>query len=278
MKFIKKDAIRRLFLCPQFFLPLLLLIGVAQSPAVLADTAAATCASGLFDETAKIHHIHDGDTLTLVDGRKVRLIGINTPELARDNKPAEPYAQAATDALKSLFEKDRTIKLLHGKDKMDHYGRTLAHALLPDGQNVQSILLKLGFARVITIPPNTRFVPCYLEMERQARCDKAGLWRDTDIVEAKSLDSSHTGFQLVQGRVESIHKNDKGIWLDLDNKLTIGIRPENQALFDAKTIDTLLHQTVIIRGWVNRSDKATPYYVRIRHPLAIQPTNTYSCH
>lgn len=278
MMLTKKDAIRRLFLRLSLFLPLLLLFGVAQSPAASAETATAACASGLFDETAIIHHIHDGDTLTLVDGRKIRLIGINTPELAQGNKPAEPYARAATHTLKSLFEKDKTIKLLHGKDKKDHYGRTLAHALLPDGQNVQAILLKQGLARVITVPPNTRFAPCYLEMERQARCGKTGLWQDTDIVEAKSLDSNHTGFQLVQGRVESIRKNDKGIWLDLDNKLTIGIRPENQALFDVKAIDTLLHQTVIIRGWVNSSNKTTPYYVRIRHPLAIQPANTYSCH
>jgi endonuclease YncB( thermonuclease family) len=278
MMVTKKDALQRLFLCPRVLLPLSFLLCLSLSQAALAATAGIACASEQFDESAKIRYIHDGDTLHLVDGRKIRLIGINTPELARDNKPAEPYALAATDALKSLFKNDKSIKLLYGKDKKDHYGRTLAHALLPDGQNVQAILLKQGLARVITIPPNTRFASCYLEMEHQARCDKTGLWQNANIIEAKQLDNSHIGFQLVQGRVESIHNNDKGIWLDLDNKLTIGIRPENQALFDVRTIDKLLHQSVIVRGWVNRSDKTTPYYVRIRHPLSIQLANTYSCH
>jgi endonuclease YncB( thermonuclease family) len=275
MMLIKKDAIRRLFLCPPVFLPLALLCCLTLSPTAFTAPA---CTSGRFDETATIRYIHDGDTLHLVDGRKIRLIGINTPELAHDNKPAEPYAVAATDALKALFKDDKSINLLYGKDKKDHYGRALAHALLADGQNVQAILLKQGLAQVITIPPNTRFASCYLEVEHQARCDKAGLWQHTNIVEAKQLDSSHIGFHLVQGRVESIQNNDKGIWLNLDNKLSIGIRPENQALFDKKMIDNTLNQTVIIRGWINKSNKSNPYYVRIRHPLSMQLASTYSCH
>ena len=279
---LKKDAFRRLFLCPPalFALPLLplsLLLCLSLSPAAIAAVADTACSSQQFDETATIRYIHDGDTLHLLDGRKVRLIGINTPELARDSKPAEPYAVAATDALKALFKDDKSIALLYGKDRKDHYGRFLAHALLADGQNVQIILLKQGLAQVITIPPNTRFASCYLEVEHQARCDKAGLWQNTNILEAKQLQNSHLGFHLIRGNVENIQINDKGIWLDLDHKLTVGIRPENQALFDKTTIDAMLHQTVIVRGWVNKSDKSTPYYVRIRHPLSLQVADNYNC-
>jgi len=274
----KKDAKLRLFLCQLFFLPLFFLCCLTLSPAALAATTATACTSGQFDEIATIRYVHDGDTLNLIDGRKIRLIGINTPELAHDNKPAEPYALAATDALKSLFIKDKSINLIYGKDKKDHYGRTLAHGLLPDGQNVQAILLKQGLAQVITIPPNIQFASCYLEMEHQARCGKAGMWQNINIVEAKQLDSSHIGFHLIRGRVESIHNNDKGIWLNLDNKLTIGIRSENQTLFDIQRLDNMLNQTVIVRGWINKSDKLTPYYIRVRYPLSIQLASTYDCH
>ena len=282
MTLLKKDAFRRLFLCPPalFALPLLplsLLLCLSLSPAAIAAVADTACSSQQFDETATIRYVHDGDTLHLVDGRKVRLIGINTPELARDSKPAEPYAVAATDALKALFKDDKSIALLYGKDRKDHYGRFLAHALLADGQNVQIILLKQGLAQVITIPPNTRFASCYLEVEHQARCDKAGLWQNTNILEAKQLQNSHLGFHLIRGKVENIQINDKGIWLDLDHRITVGIRPENLAQFDINTIKNLLHQAVIIRGWVNKSDKSTPYYVRIRHPLSLQVADNYNC-
>jgi endonuclease YncB( thermonuclease family) len=252
-----------------------LLVLCFSAPLAFADSA---CSSQQSDEVSTIRYIHDGDTLHLKDGRKIRLIGINTPELARDSKPAEPFAVAATNALKALFKDDKSIALLYGKDRQDHYGRYLAHALLTDGQNVQAILLKQGLAQVITIPPNTRFATCYLEIEHQARCGKAGLWQTTNIVAADQLHNSYLGFHLVQGKVEKIRTNDKGIWLDIDHQLTVGIRPENQALFDKKTIDELLHQTVIVRGWINKSDKTTPYYVRIRHPLSIQLAESYSCH
>ena len=83
----KKGAIWRLFLCSLYFLA-----GFIYSSAALADS---NCSSDYYDETTNIRYIHDGDTLHLSDGRKVRLIGINTPELARDNRAAEAFAQQA---------------------------------------------------------------------------------------------------------------------------------------------------------------------------------------
>ena len=235
------------------------------------------CSTEQFDETSKIRYIHDGDTLKLNDGRKVRLIGINTPELARDGKPAEAFAFEAKNVLKSLFKKDKSITLVYGKDKKDRYGRLLAHVLLADGQNVQEILLQQGYARVIAVPPNTRLTACYLEVERIARCNKAGLWQNSDLPEAAQLENKHIGFHLIQGKVENITTNNKGIWLNLDNKLSIGIRPENQSLFDIKRLNNMLNQTIIVRGWLNKSNKSTPFYLRLRHPLSMQLFSAFSC-
>jgi len=50
---------------------------LAISNTVWAEPA---CPADSFDETTTVRYIHDGDTLHLKDGRKVRLIGINTPE------------------------------------------------------------------------------------------------------------------------------------------------------------------------------------------------------
>ena len=145
----------------------------------LADTA---CSSDHIDETTTIRYVYDGDTLQLRDGRKIRLIGINTPELERKSKTAEPFAIAAKSALKAIFNNHKTIALRYGEEKKDHNGRVLAHGFLTDGQNIQAVLLNLGLARVITIPPNTQFSACYLEQEHKARCNKTGLWKQAKIL------------------------------------------------------------------------------------------------
>jgi endonuclease YncB( thermonuclease family) len=202
--------------------------------AALPVHAEPACPQPAFDETTSVRSIHDGDTLTLKDGRKVRLIGINTPELSRDNKPAEPFAVAAREALKSLLSNSSTISLVYGKDKADRYGRLLAHIYTAEGENVQQDLLSQGMASAIVIPPNTTYAACYLAAEKTARCQHRGIWNDKTIVQAKELNKGHTGFHMIRGQVRSIDDNAKGIWLNLDDRLTVGIRPANQALFDKR--------------------------------------------
>lgn len=245
---------------------------------VIADNA---CNSEYIDEITTIRSIHDGDTLHLHDGRKIRLIGINTPELARKKNgrktSAEPFAHAAKKALKRLFKNDKTISLRYGEDNKDRYGRYLAHGFLADGQNIQAILLNQGLANALNVPPNTQFSACYLAQEFNARCKKMGLWQRGIILQAKNLKNKHTGFHLIQGNVTKIRNNKKGIWLTLDHKLTVGIRSDDQFLFDIKTTKKLINQSVTVRGWVNKSKRSTPFYMRVRHPLSIRLSEDFSC-
>jgi len=262
-----------MWLCLCFFAGL-----SAISAPAWADTA---CPAAYYDETTSIKYIHDGDTLHLKDGRKVRLIGINTPEVAHGNNAAEPFAAEATNALKALFKDKKSISLIYGEEKYDRYERLLAHGFTDDGDNIQATLLTQGYARAITFPPNAQFSTCYQQQERKARCNKAGLWKKTKLLAAKKLNDTHIGFQLVKGKLKNININKKGIWLNLDDKLTIGIRPDNQSLFDIKTIHKMLNQKIVVRGWLNKSKKATPatrpYYIRIRHPSSIQLATAFAC-
>jgi len=230
-----------------------------------------------FDETVKVRHIYDGDTLRLSDGQKVRLIGINTPELARKQKSAEPFADEAKQTLIAMVKKGQTIQLIYGNDRKDHYGRTLAHTFLTSGQNIQEALISQGLASVITIPPNTKFAACYLAVENIARCNRLGLWKNKSVVKAKQLTGKHLGFQLIQGTVRNINTNTKGIWLNIDDTLTVGIRPDNRHLFDKKILNSYLNQSITIRGWLNKSKKATPFYLRVKHPLSLHLSSELSC-
>ena len=267
----KKGADKRLFLYSLFYLACL--TGSLHS----IDVQAAACPAIPIDETTEIRYIHDGDTIHLKDGRKLRLIGINTPELARDNKPAEAFALDARQALESIFRYDSSIALVYGKNNRDRYGRLLAHAFTGEGDNVQLALLHQGYARAITFPPNTRYTECYLEAETQAICNKAGMWQKTRPVDAAELSSRDTGFQLVKGRVKDIKTNKKGTWINLEDKLTVGIRTENQALFDHETIKSYLNKSLTVRGWVNHGKYDTPYYMRVRHPGSLQLSSSLRC-
>ncbi len=264
----KKDALQRLFLC------LLLLSLPGFSAGAAPDSA---CAAEHFNATARVRYVYDGDTIRLEDGRKVRLIGINAPELAHNNKPEEAFASEAKKALSDLLHNDKTIRLITGVEEKDHYGRLLAHVFLADGENIQAQLLKQGLARAITIPPNSRLADCYFRQERLARCNKSGLWQQGVTVDAKALEKTDTGFQLVKGRVRSIKINSKGIWLDIDNTLTVGIRPDNRQLFDIDKLNALLDQQIVVRGWLNKSSRSRPFYLRVRHPSSITLYRAFAC-
>jgi micrococcal nuclease len=87
--------------------------------------------SGRKTEQATVRNVYDGDTLTLTDGRRVRLLGIDTPEL----KEKQPFAQEARDYTKSHCENKTVYLQFDNGDTQDHYGRTLAHVYVKDSKS-----------------------------------------------------------------------------------------------------------------------------------------------
>ena len=117
----------------------------------------------------------DGDTLVLDMGEKIRLAGINSPELARENRPAEPLANEAKSALEGLLV-DGRAQVEVAQEAKDRYGRTLACLFTPDGQSVQRRLLLDGLASVVVISPNDRYLREYSVAEDKARKPYRGIW------------------------------------------------------------------------------------------------------
>lgn len=252
-----------------------LLIGT--TPAVQAETS---CPSEHIDEWVQVRYVHDGDTVHLDDGRKVRLIGINTPERARDDQPAQPLAQQARASLQqAIVLNQNKVGLVFGRDKHDRYKRTLAHLFTSDGINLQAEMLKQGLAAAITFPPNTAFSQCYAEVEKSARCSKQGIWSLSAFkpLPAEKLGAQDTGFRIINGTVEHVSQTGKGIWVFMA-ELMIGIRKENLADFNPSQLLALKGKTIEVRGWINlkknnnkqyRNGKNAKYYMRVRHPASI---------
>jgi micrococcal nuclease len=118
----------------------------------------------------------DGDTIDIspsVEGRsRVRLIGMDTPEVHFGTQPYGPEASAF--AKREVEGEEVGLEL--DVQKIDPYGRLLAYVYLPDGRMFNETLLEEGYAQVATFPPNVKYQDRFLKSQREAREANRGLW------------------------------------------------------------------------------------------------------
>jgi micrococcal nuclease len=104
----------------------------------------------------------------------VRLIGVDTPETVKPDTPVQCFGPRASAFAHRLLD-GRTVRLEPGVEQRDVYGRLLAYVSLR-GRSVNSMLLRRGLARTLTIPPNDRFAPRFRRIELEAARAGRGLW------------------------------------------------------------------------------------------------------
>ncbi len=122
----------------------------------------------------------DGDTFWVDDnsekGLKIRLIGVDAPESRNTGrKKKAPFGQESREFLKQLLS-GQFVRLEYDAGKTDRYGRTLAYVYMQDGTFVNAQLVKQGYAQVMTVPPNVKYVELFLQLQREAREAGRGLW------------------------------------------------------------------------------------------------------
>lgn len=118
----------------------------------------------------------DGDTLMLAGGIKVRVLGIDAPEMERAGRPADFLAHQAKAALAELTL-GRTVSLSYDRLRYDHYDRLLAYLWLADRTLVNAELVRRGMARVYFISPNLRYQKDLLTAQQEAIEAQRGVWR-----------------------------------------------------------------------------------------------------
>jgi len=136
-----------------------------------------------------VSRVIDGDTIQIESGERVRLIGIDTPEmhespkLRRDSQRAkqdittiQKLGRRAYEFTKNLVEHKR-VSLEFDVEKHDRYGRLLAYAYLKDGTFVNAEIVKQGYASLMTYPPNVKYEDLFLKLYREAREERRGLWK-----------------------------------------------------------------------------------------------------
>lgn len=127
-------------------------------------------------EAVSVQRVVDGDTVRLSDGRNVRMIGLNTPELGKKGRSDEPFAAAARKRLQALVAaSDGRLGLLAGQEGKDRYGRTLAHLYSANGDNLEAQMLAEGLGYLVAVAPNVDFVSCQQAAETHCAAGQAGV-------------------------------------------------------------------------------------------------------
>jgi micrococcal nuclease len=121
----------------------------------------------------RVERVVDGDTVVLSDVGKVRLIGVDTPEVYGK---VECYGRAASAFAKRSLPEGAPVRYRLGVEERDRYGRALAYVWLPDGRMFNQILAERGYAQPLTIPPNDQYAPKFVAAARRARSAGLGLW------------------------------------------------------------------------------------------------------
>jgi micrococcal nuclease len=137
-------------------------------------------------DRASVVSVVDGDTFeVLMPGggkEKIRLIGVDCPESGRNPKlyrdardggrPVEEILKAgmlATEFVRSVLKPGDTVDLEYDVQARDRYGRLLAYVFMPDGRMLNRLLLEEGYASLMTMPPNVRYVESFLAAARGGR-------------------------------------------------------------------------------------------------------------
>lgn len=117
-----------------------------------------------------VRHVADGDSFRCEDGRRVRLIGIDSPELDQ-----RPFGSRARQALLGLVPPGTTVKLEHDVALNDRYGRRLGYAW-NGSVLVNEAMVRGGWAVLYTVPPNIKYAERLRRAQNEARTRGAGLW------------------------------------------------------------------------------------------------------
>ena len=218
------------------------------------------------DEIARapVSRVNDGRTLTLADGREVRLAGIEVPPLPLSQETdAAPGGAAAKDALDALAGGDEVV-LRRTTPATDRYGRIVAYAYTErDGDEffVQGELIASGFARVGDRVGSRACAAELLSRENAARRARLGLWANPyyAVLDAGTPADVlvHKGrFALVEGQVESVRESGATVYLNFgrhwSEDFTVTVLKRNERNFTAAGLDLkgLTGRRVRVRGFI----------------------------
>lgn len=165
----------------------------------------------------KVIDVIDGDTVKLADGKLLRYIGLDTPELhiKKNNTfiySPQPFSQEAKQLNQTLVE-NKLIRIEFDMEKFDKYGRLLGYCFI-ENTFINAKLLEEGLAVIYTKPPNVKYSDLFLKKQKQARENKKGLWREHKTINAQKANLYINQIQTVTGTVLNTYKSKNCVFLN----------------------------------------------------------------
>lgn len=205
-----------------------------------------------FPRVESVHYVIDGDTVILTSGERIRLIGINAPEISHNGLKGQVGGIEAKKYLKHLLL-NQVVNVVYGVESNDHFGRSLAYLIRSDGMNVSIEMVKKGYATVSLHPPNLRHAAKLLLAQSDAERHQQGIW-SIPTYRAKPVSQAYRTNVNAWGRytakVIRITRVKQGIKLWLKKDIYIWI--DQTALANFPPIDSYLGKTIEMRGWVRK--------------------------
>ncbi len=225
---------------------------------------------------AVVAKVTDERTLSLTDGRVVRLAGIGSlvDEPARPGIRLTTFAATSKDVLSKLVL-GRTVQLKLSERPIDRYGRVVAQVFVSGDTWVQGELVRLGLARVESSADSRGMIVSMQEIEDIARVAKLGIWSDNRyaVRTAEETEQHLNRFEIVEGRVAAADQVNGRVYLnfgpDWRTDFTVSIAPADARAFKREGVDLLAMEgkRIRVRGWLRSYNGPV---IDVTHPEQIE--------
>lgn len=147
---------------------------ILPSPTVLTQQKTLGVTDKEQETMVNVRKVIDGDTIEIAGGKRIRYIGIDTPEIHHPKKPVECFGQEAAEFNRNLVE-GKEVRLEKDVSETDRYGRLLRYVYIGD-LLVNDYLVRQGYAHAVTFPPDVKYADRFRLAEQEARVNNRGLW------------------------------------------------------------------------------------------------------
>jgi len=131
-------------------------------------------------DSVLVRLVIDGDTIDVATVGRVRLLGIDAPEIGRGHDTPAPFGREARDRLAALVLR-HWVRLEQDGPALDVYNRRLAYVMREDGVFVNEVLVREGLARV-----TARLTLGRLDELKRAEADaqafRRGMWGEAPTI------------------------------------------------------------------------------------------------
>lgn len=216
----------------------------------------------------KVRKVIDGDTLLLDDGEKIRLIGINTPEVKSRFSEAQPGGDEAKNWLQKIL-RSPIVWMQYDAEQFDKYERRLAHVFLESGDYLNAQLLEQGLAMLTLTPPNLMYAEKLQQAQQAAEQKKQGIWAMPAYQRQHFKDfevgKSYPGWQRWQVTPSRVFESRKYMNLLVSEFLIISIPKSSLDMFPP--LESYLNIRLEVRGWLRK--QGNQHRVYVQHPSAL---------